>query len=105
MNAAEMFNFSQNFTFLIGDLISEQSEDGEMVREWEFFKNIVKMVDVCYLPWYEPEDLVQMTTKIKFVLEDYLELGEVLKPKFHYLTHYPTNTKRYGPQRYLQSIR
>lgn len=105
MNAAEMFNFSQNFTFLIGDLIPEQSEDGEVTRVWEFVQNIVKMVDVCYLPWYEPADLRQMKTKIKLVLEDYIELGEDLKPKFHYLTHYPTNTRRYGPMRYLQTIR
>lgn len=105
MNAAEMFNFSQNFTFLIGDLIPVQSEDMELLRVWEFVKNIMKMVDVCYLPWYETEDLVQMKTTIKFVLQDYLELGEGLKPKFHYLTHYPTNTERYGPMRYLQTIR
>lgn len=105
MNAAEMFNFTHNITFLIGDLVPEVWEDGEVDPVWLFVKNIVKLHDLCYLPWYEPEDLVNLKDVVKLVLEGYQELSEYLKPVFHYLTHYPTNTEKYGPLRYVQTIR
>lgn len=105
MNAAEMFNFTQNITFIIGEfLIPEESEDGEVDTVWKFVQNVVKLHDLCYLPWYEPEDLVNLRNVVKLVLEDYQELCEDLKPVFHYLTHYATNIKKFGPPRYVQTI-
>lgn len=105
MNAAEMFNFSHNLTFLIGGVVPEVNDDGEVIPVWAFVKNLVKLIDLCFLPWYVPEDLVNLASTIKLVLEQYQELYGELKPVFHYLTHIPTNTNRYGPQRYVQTIR
>lgn len=105
MNAAEMFNFAQNITFLIGGQVSEVNKDGEVNRTWEFIKNVVKLLDICFLPWYEPEDLEKMSAVVKLVLENYQDLCEHLKPVLHYLTHYETNTKRYGPMRKLTTLR
>lgn len=105
MNAAEMFNFSQNVTFLVGDLVSAFNDNGTVNRVWEFVKRVVKLLDLCYLPWYEPDDLVDLKSVVKLLLEEYKELVEYLKPVFHFLTHYATNTERYGPPRYLQTLR
>lgn len=105
MNATEMFNFTHNVTFLIGDLIPEEDENGCTDPTYEFVKNIVKLLDLSFLPWYEPLDLENLKSAVKLVLEQYQEIGEELKPVFHFLTHYATNTKRYGPSRYLKTLR
>ncbi len=105
MNAAEMFNFTQNLTLMIGEFIPEEDENGEVEPVWEFVKNVTKLLGVSYLPWYEPEDIVKLRSVPKSVNEQYQDLFEELKPKFHYTTHFATNTKFYGPLRYVQTIR
>lgn len=102
MNAAEMFNFAQNISFLIGGLIPEQDEVDPV---WTFVTNVVKLLDMCFLPWYEPGDLVNLKCVVKLVLEGYKELWEDLKPVYHFLLHLTTNILKYGPLRYVQTIR
>lgn len=105
MTAAEMFNFTHNITFLLGDLIPEIDDDGDVDPVWTLILNMVKLLDLCYLPWYEPENIVELRDVIKVFLTDYKELFGYFQPVFHYLIHYPTNTEIFGPQRDTRILR
>lgn len=99
MTAAETATFIQNITFMIGDLVLENHDI------WQFILNTVKFFDFCYLPCYEEEDLNEWTKNIDEMHKLYIELCSHLKPHHHIAIHFPIDTRKFGPLRYMRTIR
>lgn len=100
MTAAEMSNFMQNITFIIGELVP----DDDFV--WAFLLSTVKFYDSCYLPSYNDQQIEEWRGEIDHMLSSYQHLfDKTLKPVQHMSIHYPDDTKRFGPLRYTRTIR
>lgn len=100
MTAAEMFNFTHNITFMIGDLVPEDD------TVWCFLLETVKFFDMCYLPSYEDHEIEEWREITDTMLNYYKNIFDLeLKPVHHMAIHYPDDTKRYGPFRYNRTIR
>ncbi len=99
MTAAEASTFIQNITFLIGDLVIENNEI------WRLILETVKFFDLCYLPCYEEDDLNEWTKNIDEMHDSYIELCNHLMPHHHISIHFPTDTRKLGPLRYMRTIR
>lgn len=100
MTVSEMANFTQNITFIIGDLVPPD----DVV--WLFLVNTVTFFDMCYLPSYEDQEIEEWRTVISDMLRYYQHLFNFnLKPVHHMAIHYPNDTKKFGPLRYTRTIR
>lgn len=100
MSASEMSFFTHHITLLIGNVVP--CED----PVWSFVLNVVKFFDLCELPSYGEEDLIQLKTVNEDINWELLNIFEVtLKPKSHFTTHYDELTKEFGPMKKLRTIR
>lgn len=100
MTAAETSNFIQNITFIIGDLVPEEN------IVWPLILQTVKFFDFCYLPCYEQDDIREWREIIFEMHDSYIEIfGDHLKPHHHFATHFPADTEKFGPLRYVRTIR
>lgn len=68
MTISEMANFTQNITFMIGDLVPRT----DVV--WIFLLLTVKFYDKCYLPSYEEQDILEWGVIIDDMLTYYKNL-------------------------------
>ena len=90
----------RNFNFLIGDLVS--SDD----PFWKLFIALKKLVEVIMDEVHTPNTFKYL----EILIEEYLtQLNELLpkymKPKHHYLIHYPNVMRLMGPLWRLSSMR
>lgn len=100
MTASEMFNFAQNLIFIIGDLIPGNDP------VWEFVLMTIKFFDLSYLPSYDENDLSELEETISLMHDRYKQLfEETLKPVHHISTHFPEDTRNFGPLKCLKTIR
>lgn len=100
MSASEMMTFFSNFGFLVGDLIPSND------NVWKFFLKTVEVVDLVYLTSYTDTDLLNLKNSISEMNNMYIRLfKKTLKPKHHNLTHYPRLTRKFGPLRFISSLR
>lgn len=100
MSSSEMTTFVHVFSFLVGDLVEPDDE------VWKFYLKTMEVLDLVYLRSYTEEDLVKLGHSICEMNEMYKRLfKQTLKPKHHLLTHYPNATKKFGPLRYISSLR
>ncbi|KAG4071911.1 hypothetical protein HA402_006072, partial [Bradysia odoriphaga] len=100
MTASEMMTFFQIFPFLVGDLIDPNDET------WLFYLKTVEVVDLVYQTSYTETDLIKLQNSIAEMNSSYIKLfNQTLKPKHHFLTHYPRLIREFGPLRYISSIR
>lgn len=100
MTVSEMANFTQNITFMIGELVPQT----DVV--WLFLLSTVKFYDMCYLPSYEEQDLEEWSDVINDMLNYYQHLFNYnLKPVHHYAIHYVNDTRKFGALRYTKTIR
>lgn len=101
MSASEMQCFAHHIMLIVGDLIPNKN-----YRVWKFLLQTVKFVDLLFLPFYTPQDLDNLKITISKMNEMYIRIFKTeLKPKHHYLTHYPTMIRRFGPLYYISSMR
>ncbi|XP_055914184.1 uncharacterized protein LOC129947585 [Eupeodes corollae] len=94
MTAREMLTFTMYLPLMIGDLIPSDDE------VWLFFLELIDITDLILS--FEVTELVtsSLQSKIKHHNEQYVKLFlDNLKPKFHFLTHYPTIMQKSGPAR------
>lgn len=94
MNAREVMNFVHFFPLIIGDLVPNDDE------VWLFFLNLLEIIDML-LSFQMPTSYVNLLTKsIKQHNTDYMRLfNDTLKPKHHFLIHYPNIILNSGPPR------
>ena len=79
---------------LIGDKINDTNDPA-----WRLLLLLRSVVELVCKPYYSPTDIVHMNETIEEYLilrADILPL-ETLKPKHHYLAHYPQLTMQCGP--------
>lgn len=100
MSSSELFCFAEHLPFMIGDLVLHSD------NVWQFYLVTMKVFNLCYLPNYTEGDLRELEWEIEKMIDVYILLFDLsLKPKHHFMTHYPTLTRDFGPLRYIQSIR
>ncbi|XP_065226772.1 uncharacterized protein LOC135850010 [Planococcus citri] len=100
MSSSEMSSFMKNCGLLIGNLIPVGDP------HWEIYVLLKKIIDIVLCPAYY-RDLIDY---FKVIIEEYLEtLQDVfpgsIKPKHHFLTHYPRVMESVGPLWKCSSIR
>lgn len=93
MSAREMMNFVHFFPLTIADLIPNTD------RVWIFFTLFLKIIDVCMISKYCVE-LIEQHHRM------YMEIfQENLKPKHHFMVHYPSAILNSGPLKHVWSFR
>lgn len=92
MTAREVMTFSHFFPLLYGDIIPEEDE------VWTFMINFNKLIECLLLSnWNEPA-IIQFRNLVVICNRDYVRLfQDTLKPKHHFLVHYPLVIKMSGP--------
>lgn len=92
MSASEMKHFILNAALIFGNLIPEGN------KHWELYlllRKILHIVLTIYVTPNMPNELSELVKKFNTL---YLELFSLpLKPKQHFLTHYPTIMSKIGP--------
>ncbi|KAG4079223.1 hypothetical protein HA402_012659 [Bradysia odoriphaga] len=100
MSSSEMHCFATHLPFMIGDLINTADP------VWQFYLTTMRAVNLCELPDYTDANLEEMKKEIGTMIEMFTSMFEKdATPKHHIMTHYPRLTKRFGPLRYIHSIR
>lgn len=100
MSAAEMWCFIRYFGLMVGDLIPSESEF------WHLYILLRKIVDLTTSKCIGPECPLLLKVLIAEHNSLYMRLMNTsLKPKFHYLTHYPFIMEKVGPLINIWSMR
>lgn len=100
MSASEMVCFARHLGLMIGDLIPEDDP------VWKFHLAAMEFLDLCFLPSYSEDELGRLENVIAKKNQMFVTLFKSkLKPKHHYSCHYPSAIRKYGPLRYLKTIR
>ena len=91
--ASEMWNFLRLLPFYIGNLIPANDE------RWINFITFLDIVDRLCAPSFSGPELIVLSHMIDEFFEVYLELypDEDLKPKTHFIRHYPEMIRKFGP--------
>ena len=91
MSAAEMLCFVRYFGLIIGDLIPELDE------HWKLFKYLRQILDILLSPRIVKSHIKCLENLIEKHHQLYVQLFGFLKPKYHFLIHYPRILKQNGP--------
>ncbi|XP_046612692.1 uncharacterized protein LOC124301549 [Neodiprion virginianus] len=101
MSASEMKCFIMHLGLLIGDLIPQENNP-----HWELHKLLRQIVSISLQTFISSEYIDLLTSLIEEHHLLYLSLfGNTLKPKHHFMLHYPTVMQRIGPLRHIWSMR
>lgn len=100
ISASEMVFLIENLGILIGDLITINHE------AWELYLLLREIVEIVM----NPSITKTMTQLLETLLEEHHSLymkifAEPLKPKHHFLIHYPRLMRRLGPLKLLSCFR
>ncbi|XP_066595382.1 uncharacterized protein [Prorops nasuta] len=99
-SASEMQSIIKYLSLIIGDLIPENK------KFWKLYILLRKMICLIMRNFVAEEDLIELSLIIKEHHALYIQLFEAkLKPKHHYLLHYPNVIRRLGPLIYFSSMR
>lgn len=100
MTAKETWTFFSLFPLMIGDLIPR----GCVI--WSIFIKLSEIVDVCLSSRFSERNIQFLETLVTQFNSLYqLHFKKDLKPKFHFLVHYPTIIFQSGPPKYLWNFR
>ena len=95
MSAAELKCFVEYFAFIIGDKIPKESiKDAEI---WELYKLLRRIIIFVQSPVFTTASAYELKEIIKRHHEIYRKYFGDLKPKFHFLVHYPNILLKNGP--------
>lgn len=99
-SASEMITLIRYFGLLIGDFVPI----GEPI--WDLYLTMHKVVDIVLSTSLEESSCSLLETLIGEMNELYIKYSKnTLKPKFHFLTHYPLIIKKFGPVVHFWSMR
>lgn len=99
LSAAEMNAFVKNLSILVGDLIPYDNQ------VWDLYLCLVEIIDITTSKEIIPADVDLLKTIIAEHHSLYIQLFGKLKPKHHFLVHYPRLLVKIGPVNNLSSIR
>lgn len=99
MSCSEMSAFVAYFGFIIGDLVDKEDQF------WELYLSLFEIICIITKHKISVADVTYLTYLIKTHHELYISLVGALKPKHHFLIHYPDCIKLAGPLCYLSSVR
>lgn len=100
LSSAEMMCLVLNLRLIIGDLIPEND------AVWNCYLVLLEITEILIASSISFYDIELLRALIEDLNHSYKSLfNEKLKPKFHFLLHYPRVIKRIGPPCYIQSIR
>ena len=88
--ACEMWNFIRLFPLIFGEY-TDPSND-----HWKLCISFVKLVEMLCAHTFNEHSLKELDRMISKFLESYSDLYPV-KPKLHFITHYPCHIRRFGP--------
>lgn len=98
MSAGQMKCFVDNVTLMIGDLVPAGDE-------WTFLVNVTKVGSYIMKPSFTTEEIQELKYLVKCTLTQYKTLFDKhLKPKAHFLTHYPLAIEWTGPTRFTSTF-
>lgn len=100
ISASEMCTLVKFLGLLIGDLIPHTTE------VWQLYMNLREIICIIMAPMFTKESckLLEVLISEHHIL--YMDLfKESLKPKHHYLIHYPQIMKKMGPLKHVSCIR
>ncbi|XP_032458006.1 uncharacterized protein LOC116738689 [Nasonia vitripennis] len=90
-SAAEMLYLTRYLGVIIGDKIPRDNE------HWKMYIYLRKIVDILMSPRIVDAHVTTLTKLIEKLNSLYLHFYKALKPKFHFLTHYPAIIDSFGP--------
>lgn len=100
MSAREMWTFVSFFGLMVGDLIPEDNE------VWQFYLKLVELIDLVTSTSFSEDEVNHFTIVVFEHNEMFIKLfKQTLKPKHHFLVHYSSVIKYFGPVKYLWSFR
>ena len=96
ITAAQMSALVTYFGIIIGDVIPPDDP------VWDFYCILYDVIDLITKSIISQQDIAYLRQLIKEHNELYITLfNEGLKPKFHFIIHYPTCIETMGPLKYL----
>ncbi|KAJ8676810.1 hypothetical protein QAD02_012597 [Eretmocerus hayati] len=90
-SAAEMLCLTRNLGLIIGDLVPEGNEN------WKLYLKLRQIVDIVTAPSITQYDSTRLEYLVSKHNELYIRLVGTLKPKMHFMTHYPRLLLDNGP--------
>ncbi len=90
-SSAECLCLTRYLGLMIGDLVARKN------KYWKLYLYLRRITDIVTSPrlhWSEISELRELIQKHNKL---YIELFDCLKPKMHFLVHYPGVIKKYGP--------
>lgn len=100
LSASEMYSLVIYFGLIIGDQVPE----GDDV--WNFYLLLYELLEICFSRIFNDNVIFYLRQVIKEHNVIYMDLfKQNLKPKYHFLIHYPSIIKLLGPPRYYSAIR
>jgi len=94
MSGREVMTFIHFFPLMVGDLVPENDE------VWSFFLILLKIVDILLSYTFNADAISYLKQLISKHNNQYnLLFNDTLKPKHHFLVHYPTVIEYSGPPR------
>lgn len=107
MSASEVHSFAHHLPFVILNIVHEDARDELIISEiWRFLLTTLRFLDLTYLHSFDLETIRKLRNVIATMNEMYVRLfDQKLKPKHHFITHYPSLIEKCGPLRYMSSIR
>lgn len=91
-SAAEMLTLIRFLGLMIGPLIKNQDDES-----WQLYKYAREILDIIMCPFVDPDVVSILKSRIKELNRLYKKLFGPLRPKFHYLVHYPRYLLINGP--------
>lgn len=92
MSATEMLCLVRNFVFIVGDLVNADEPI------WTYYLLLLEITNILTSQTFTYELLDYLQSIISEHHQQYLNLFQsTLKPKHHFLLHYPTIIKKIGP--------
>lgn len=100
MSASEMLCLVRYFCIIVGDLVNEDNE------VWQFYLILRQIIDVISSKSIQSKCVPFLSTLLSEHNELFVKLFRVsLKPKFHYILHYPRIILNIGPPVCFWSMR
>ncbi|XP_008189915.1 uncharacterized protein LOC103311882 [Acyrthosiphon pisum] len=99
-SASEMLTFVRYFGLLVGDFVPSEEP------VWGLYIAMRRVIDVILSTSLELDSCSMLQTLVAEMNDLYLKYSKNrLKPKFHFLTHYHSFIKKFGPVIHLWSMR
>lgn len=99
-SASEMKNLVRYFTLIIGEFIMEDDE------VWLLYLTLRQILDNLLRHRYYECNIRELASLIEELLDSYSKITkDSIKPKFHFMTHYPSFIKKFGPLTQVWTMR